>query len=216
MTDWQSLFTGNDLAEWEPNHDIPDHSWEVAGGIDLDPENPEQFSVTPGTGIMVNNGKTRNLLTKQLHRDCELQIEFAVPENSNSGVYLMGKYEIQVLDSWDEDELRFGTCGGIYARYVDEEVIGGTPPRVNASKPPGEWQSFSVRFRGPRFDDNGYKTENAVFERVEWNGQLIHEDVVVDGPTRAAIPGPEWPRGPLMLQGDHGPVAYRNIRLREL
>lgn len=216
MNDGEKLFDGETLSDWKPNDDVPDHDWEVARSVDIDSEDPERFEVAPGTGIFVNNGRTKNLLSEHLHRDCELHVEFNVPANSNSGVYLMGKYEIQVLDSWNEEELRFGTCGGIYARYVDGETVGGTPPRKNASRPPGEWQSYDIHFRAPRFDEDGYKIENAVFERVEWNGELIHEDVEVEGPTRASIPGPEWPRGPLMLQGDHGPVAYRNIRIREV
>lgn len=215
MDDWTDLLDGG-LSRWTPLGEGTDHDWKIAGGVDLDPDDPGAFEVTPGTGVLVNEGRTENLLTTALHRDCELHVEFTVPEGSNSGVYLMGKYEIQVLDSWGEEELRFGTCGGIYARYVDGETVGGTPPRTNASRQPGEWQQFDVVFRAPRFDDEGHRTENAVFERVEWNGELVHEDVAVEGPTRASMPGPEWPRGPLMLQGDHGPVAYRNVRIREV
>jgi hypothetical protein len=214
MTDWNELFDGKTLSGWRPDDDTPDHDWKVAGAVDLDPDDPERFEVNPGTGVLVNNGRTKNLLTEHLHRDGELHVEFTVPENS--GVYLMGKYEIQVLDSWGEDDLRYGTCGGIYARYVGGETVGGTPPRTNASRPLGEWQSYDVAFRAPRFDGEGDKTENAVFERVEWNGELVHEEVEVTGPTRASIPGPERPRGPLMLQGDHGPVAYRNLHVREV
>jgi hypothetical protein len=141
-------------------------------------------------------------------------VEFVVAQRSNSGVYLMGRYEVQVLDSWGVAELRYGTCGGIYARRVDGEDVDGAPPRLNASRPPGQWQSFDIVFRAPRFSESGAKTHDAVFVSVAWNGVLVHENVVVKGPTRAALPGPEGERGSLMLQGDHGPVAYRNLRIR--
>ena len=81
------------------------------------------------------------------------------------------------------------------------------------SRPPGEWQTYDVEFRAPRFDENGRKTANATFVSVVWNGELVHENVEVDGPTRASMLNDEAPEGPLMLQGDHGPVAYRNIRI---
>ena len=142
-----------------------------------------------------------------------MHIEFVVPEGSNSGVYFMGRYEIQILDSWGETELKYGTCGGVYARWINEQSVGGYPPRVNMSRPPGEWQSYDVEFRAPRFDENGRKTANAIFVSVVWNGELVHENAEVDGPTRASMLNDEAPKGPLMLQGDHGPVAYRNIRI---
>jgi hypothetical protein len=87
---------------------------------------------------------------------------------------------------------------------------------VNASLPPGQWQTFDVVFRAPRFDASGKKTRSARFVKVAHNGKLIHENVEVTGPTRAATYNDEKPTGPLMLQGDHGPVAYRNVRVRPL
>ena len=84
---------------------------------------------------------------------------------------------------------------------------------MNASKAPGQWQSFDVVFRAPRFDKNGEKIAKARFEKVMHNGMLIHADVELTGPTRASAWNDEKPAGPIMLQGDHGPVAYRNIRI---
>jgi hypothetical protein len=135
-------------------------------------------------------------------------------------VYFQGRYEIQVLDSWGVEKPEYGDCGGIYQRWREEPGIDdkdrgyeGRPPRLNASKKPGEWQSFDVTFRAPRFDENGTKVENAKFIRVAHNGAVIHENEELSGPTRAAMFRDEKPRGPLMLQGDHGPVAYRNLRI---
>ena len=92
--------------------------------------------------------------------------------------------------------------------------MGGSAPRVNASRAPGQWQSFHVWFRAPRFDPSGRKIENARFLRVLHNGVPVQENVEVEGPTRAAMDIPEAAENPLMLQGDHGPVAYRNLYIR--
>jgi hypothetical protein len=128
-------------------------------------------------------------------------------------VYFQGLYEIQVFDSYNKKEVEFSDCGGIYARYKDDKTYEGHPPRVNASKAPGEWQSYDAIFRAPRFNEKGEKIESARFIAVIHNGVLVHTDVELTGSTRASLDKPEAPKGPLMLQGDHGPVAYRNIRL---
>ena len=128
----------------------------------------------------------------------------------------MGQYEIQVLDSWGASEIKYNSCGGIYCRWINQQPVGGTAPTVNASRPPGEWQSFDVIFRGPQFDESGKKTGNATFEQVIWNDEIVHKNVQVEGVTRGAMMDAESGSGPLMLQGDHGPVAYRNIRMRSL
>lgn len=171
-----------------------------------------------GAGVLVNgpDGKTVNLYSEVEHADVELKLEFMVPPGSNSGVYFMGRYEIQILDSWGEENPEHSDCGGIYQRWKDDKGFEGIPPRVNASRPPGEWQSFHVVFRAPRFNEQGEKIENARFVKVVHNGQVIHENAQVTGPTRAAGFADEQPMGPLMIQGDHGPIALREIRLRHL
>lgn len=215
---WIQLFDGKSLTGWKGQSTDGRHNWMAAGEVPLKPGNPELFDIKQGEGLLVNGptGRTANLYTDYQHGDCELHIEFVVPQVSNSGVYFMGRYEIQVLDSWGATELRYGTCGGIYARWINEQSVGGCPPRINASRPPGEWQTYDVVFRAPRFDEEGNKTANATFVSVIWNGQLVHENVEADGPTRASMLADEASKGPLMLQGDHGPVAYRNIRILDL
>jgi hypothetical protein len=212
------LFNGKNLDSWLARGGNEKHEWRVVGAVALSPENPKIFVTEPGEGVFYNGptGRTADLYTAHQHGDCELHIEFVVPTDSNSGVYFMGRYEIQILDSWGETELKSGTCGGVYARWIDGKSVGGNPPRVNASKPPGEWQTYDVIFRAPRFDASENKISNAVFEKVIWNGQVVHENVEVDGYTRAAMLEDEAALGPLMLQGDHGPVAYRNVILRSL
>jgi len=195
-TDGILLFDGKSLTGWRGQSADGKHEWMVAGEVLLKSDNPKLFDIKPGEGLLVNGetGRTANLYTEYQHRDCQLHIEFAVPQGSNSGVYFMGRYEIQVLDSWGATELRYGTCGGVYARWINEQSVGGQPPRVNASKPPGEWQTFDIVFRAPKFGEKGEKTANATFVSVIWNGELVHENVEVEGPTRAAMLNDENPK----------------------
>jgi len=141
----------------------------------------------------------------------EAHIEFMISKGSNSGVYFQGRYEVQIYDSHGvaKDKYPGLECGGIYPRWIKNKNVEGHSPRVNVSKPPGEWQEFHVIFRAPRFKE-GRKTANAKFEKVWHNGQLIHENLELKGPTRAGISNNEKPTGPLLFQGDHGPIAYRN------
>ena len=210
-----TLFDGKSLAGWR----APTGNWMAAGGIKLDLANPKKFSITPGIGVLVNGiaGPTLNLVSQAEHGDVEAHIEFAVPKDSNSGVYFQGRYEIQVLDSWGVEKPNYSDCGGIYQRWKDDKGFEGHAPRANASKAPGEWQTFDVVFRAPRFDASGKKTENARFVKVTHNDRIIHENVELTGPTRAATyENDEKPTGPIMLQGDHGPVAYRNLQIKRV
>jgi hypothetical protein len=162
-------------------------------------------------------GRTVNIATDQKFGDIELYLEFMLPKGSNSGVYLHGLYEVQVFDSWGSTEpVTSSDCGGIYHRWISNRGIGGSAPSRNASRMPGQWQSFYIWFRAPRFEAGSKKSENAKFIRVVHNGLSIQNNVEVDGPTRAAMEIPEAATNPIMLQGDHGPVAYRNIYWRPL
>ena len=211
----QHLFNGKDLAGWHQ----PTGEWKAVKSVSLDAQNEKQFSVAPGTGVLLNHasGHTVNLISEAGHGDVEAHIEFVVPKGSNSGVYFQGRYEIQILDSWGVAKPKYGDCGGVYGSCSEPKPdFVGRPPNVNASKPPGEWQTFDVVFRAPRFDASGKKVENAKFVKVTHNGQVVHENVEVPRPTCAAHWLDEKPTGPLMLQGDHGPVAYRNLWIKKV
>lgn len=192
--------------------------WRVAKAVSLNPANPHLFAIEPGEGIFLNGpeGHEPNLKSVYEHGDCEAHIEFCVSSNSNSGVYFQGRYEIQILDSWGVEHPKYGDCGGIYQRWKNNQGYEGHAPRINASKRPGEWQTFDVIFRAPRFDANGKKIEKARFVKVVHNGKVIHENVEVTGPTRSPAFEIEKPAGPLVLQGDHGPVAFRNLWIKPL
>ena len=205
---------GDDLSAWRS----PTGQWQVVGEALMNPANEKMLSTRPGAGTIVNGptGRTSNLLSKAEFGDVWAHIEFMVSKDSNSGVYFMGRYEIQVFDSWQKKSEYAGIeCGGIYARWDNNrnKRFEGHSPRINASLRPGQWQTFDVIFRAPRFDAAGRKVANARFENVVHNGVVVHVDVEVTGPTRASTYNDEKPKGPLMLQGDHGPVAYRNIRI---
>lgn len=215
---WTPLLNNKDLSDWSFEH--PEKGiWKTSAGIYWDGQrSPQELIALPGPGSRIANGPTggnSNIYTKQKFGDVELYAEFLIPARSNSGVYLHGLYEVQVYDSYGVKQPTYVDCGAIYERWINEHGVGGWPPLVNASRPPGEWQSFHVWFKAPRFQGSK-KISNALFMRVLHNGTLVHKNTEVDGPTRSGLDIPEAVENPLMLQGDHGPVAYRNIYIRAL
>lgn len=205
-------FDGRTLNGWKFKNE-KESEWTVGRAI-MDEKDPKKLVVTPldppigGSAApeLVNNKSTKrgtDLYTEQKFGDCLIELEFMVSKGSNSGVYVMGEYEIQILDSYGRDKVGPGDLGGLY---------GAAPPRLNASKKPGEWQKFVIDFTAPKFED-GKKTANAKFNRITLNGEVIHENVEMKGVTPTGVTGKEAPTGPLMFQGDHGPVAFRNIRI---
>jgi len=218
---WQPLLNGTDLSGWRACDPGATHEWYTTRFVRYERIlGPTQLSGRAApSGVILNgpNGKTANLCTEQSFGNVELYLEFMLAKGSNSGVYLQGLYEMQIFDSWGStEEMSTSDAGAIYHQWIDNRGVGGSAPRVNAARRPGEWQTYQAWFRAPRFDASGRKTEAARFLRVLLNGQTVQNDVVVDGPTRASLTVPEGAEHPLMLQGDHGPVAFRNIHIRPL
>jgi hypothetical protein len=196
---------------------------------------PDKREVTvAGSGEIVVNGVEFDrsipyLFTKEEYGDVHIKLEFMLPKGSNSGVYVMGRYEIQLFDSHGRERVGAGDLGGLYSRH-DEALnrsFEGHRPQVNAAKPPGEWQTMEIFFRAPKFDAAGKKLTNASFDQVFVNGQLVQRNASTSGPTRSAPLTGDAATGPIAIQGDHGPVAIRNFvatplpcgdeaRLREL
>ena len=217
---WEPLLNGTDLSGWKACDATAKNEWYTARAVRYERYlGPTQLNGrrAPG-GTMVNgSGRTANLCTEKAFGDLELYLEFMLAKGSNSGVYLQGLYEVQIFDSWGAtDGLHTSDAGAIYHKWIDETGVGGSVPLVNAARRPGEWQSFQIWYRAPRFDAAGKKTGPARFQRVLFNGQLVQKDVDIDGPTRAHLAIPEAAQNPLMLQGDHGPVAFRNMYVRPL
>lgn len=200
----------------------PAKSWEVVGNVTADLNKANSFSTDKGTGILVNLPDNRNkgadLFTNTEYGDVDLELDYMMAKSSNSGIYLQGRYEIQLLDSWGIKNPKSGDNGGIYERWDEsrpegEKGYGGYAPRQNVSKAPGLWQHLKISFQAPRFNNNGLKIENAKILRLELNGVTLHEDVELLGPTRGSVANDESATGPLRFQGDHGPIAFRNIKV---
>jgi hypothetical protein len=193
-TDAVVLFDGKDLSGW------------VSAGSDK----PAGWKIEKG--YMEVNG-TGNIATKRSFKDFQLHLEFWLPKmadasgqgRANSGVYVQGLYEIQVLDSYGLG-VTSGDCGGIY---------GAAVPLVNACRPPDLWQTYDVVFHAPKFDAQGNKASSARLTLLH-NGVLIHDNVEIPAPTAASLGIDPKTAGPLMLQ-DHGsPVRYRSIWIRPI
>jgi len=198
-------FNGKDLSGWRTVR--PEGSRWVVGLAKLDPADPARLIVSEAgnePGEFINReAHGVDIYSERQFGDCTVSLEVMVPKGSNSGIYLMGNYEIQVLDSWGREKVGPGDLGGLY---------GAAAPKLNAAKAPGEWQQFVIDFQAPRFQD-GKKVANAIFKKVLLNGQLIHENVEMQGATGGNLGRGEQPQGPLMFQGNHGAVAFRNIRV---
>jgi hypothetical protein len=216
-TGWVDLIGDHELDAWRK----PTGAWFVAGDAHPDARDPKKLAGVPGRGVIVNGpGKTRNLYSRQEFGDLEAHLEFLIPRDSNSGVKIQGLYEVQICDSAASKKLTGSDCGGVYPRaellpryhHLDD----GFAPRVNAARPAGDWQTLDLVFQAPRFNAAGKKVANARFVKVVLNGKLVQDNVELQAPTGHAWRLPEVPRGPLMLQADHGPVAFRNIRVKSL
>jgi hypothetical protein len=192
------LFDGKDLSQWLGEDGQP-AKWKVADGY---------MEVLPHTGY---------IHTRQPFGDCQLHVEFREPvppvgegqERGNSGVFLMGLYEIQVLDSYQNKTYADGEASALYGQF---------PPQGNASRPPGQWQTYDVIFHAPHFDKDGKVLHPARVTALH-NGVLVQDNVELSGPTAHHERPPYKPtpdKLPLSLQ-DHGnPVRFRNIWIREL
>lgn len=167
-----TLFDGASLGGWRPQFLEADNGWEARDGL------------------LVNAKPGNNLITEQTFDDFELSLAFRYPEGSNSGIYLRGRYEVQVEDSHGE-KANSHRIGGVY---------GFLTPSLNAAKPHGEWQEMTIRLIGRQVT-------------IHLNGERIIDRQEIPGITGGALDSHEGEPGPLMLQGDHGPVEYRDIVL---
>ncbi|MFY0628402.1 MAG: DUF1080 domain-containing protein [Reichenbachiella sp.] len=210
--------TLTDLSDFAPTSE----NWIIGGGAYSDLNTKHHLESIDGSGVLLNlmtDENKKHIFSSFDHQDIDLEIDVMMPKGSNSGIYFQSRYEIQLLDSWGVQEPTFTDIGGIYQRWdntkpKDERGWGGVNPKINAAYAPGLWQNLKISFKSPEFDDNGIKTKNARFEYVKLNGHTIHENIEVEGPTRAAAFGDEVDKAPFMIQGDHGPVAFKNIKYK--
>ena len=190
------LFGGkeSDLAQWHNRKNGGPAKWIVENGE------------------LVVNG-TGDISTKQKFGDAQLHLEFAIPadtaadrKNGNSGIKLHERYEVQIINSYERPSRPETQCGAVYVQH---------PPFVNASRKPGEWQTYDIIFRAPRFDEIGNLVERGTLT-VLHNGVLIQDNATIYGPTNSDVPAKPLYKKPLFLQ-DHGsPVRFRNVWIRPL
>ncbi len=199
----------------------PGPTWRQASNVNADLTKSNVLTSAPGTGVLVNTPDKKNkgtdLISILQHGDADVELDFMMAKGSNSGVYLQGRYEVQLFDSWGKLQPSHSDVGGVYQRWDDGRPEGkkgyeGQAPRQNAGRAPGLWQHLKISFQAPKFS-GGVKTENARMLRVELNGVPVQEDVELTGTTRSSMASDEVALGPLLLQGDHGAVAFRNIRV---
>src|SRR5690606_19160084 len=208
----------NDLSSFKPTT----NNWQIVGNAVADRVKERTVTSSEGTGILLNTDSgdaTDHIFTAFEHGDIEIELDVMMPLKSNSGLYFQGRYEVQLLDSWGVKEPQYLDMGGVYQRRDDtrgkgKEGFEGQAPKTNVAKAPGLWQHFKIIFHAPKFDASGTKIKNATFEEIWLNGVLIHSNVEVTGPTEAAAFEDEKPLGALMIQGDHGPVAIKNIQYK--
>lgn len=207
-------FIGKDLSGWKYKN-AKASLWKIVGDVKMSEKNNKELDASgdPGaTPVLVNDLKVgqhgSDAYTEKQFGDCEVHVELMVPKGSNSGVYLMGRYEVQVFDSFGKKKPETVDLGSIYATHAPD-------PENYEPKAPGEWQSLDIVFQAPRFDADGKKTADAKFISVKLNGKQIQKDIDTPKPTGSELSSKEVPMGPLMLQGDHGPVAFRNLRIKE-
>src|SRR5882724_5338481 len=189
------LFNGTDVSEWRNQKGEP-ALWKVEKG-----------------DLVESKG---DIFTKKEFGDIQLHVEFQCPtpkgnsqERGNSGVFLMGKYEVQVLDSYQNPTYADGTLGALYGQH---------PPLANVARPPGEWQVYDIVFHPPHFDENGTLKSTAI-ATVFLNGVLIQDHQSYDGPTGWKILGhysPQPATGPISLQDHNNVTHFRNIWVRPL
>lgn len=214
----QTTLPLTDMSAFKP----ASKTWRLAGDVQADLNTANALKPAAGTGVLLNlptdKEHGQDLYTNMMHGDADVELEYMMAKGSNSGLYLQGRYEVQLLDSWGVRNPKAGDNGGIYERWDDSKPEGqkgyeGHAPRQNVSKAPGLWQKLKISFQAPRFDASGKKTENARILSVSLNGVTIHENVELSGPTRGAMEANEVTSGPLRIQGDHGAVAFRNIKV---
>jgi hypothetical protein len=236
---WKPLFNGRDLSGWTFRNPGAKKVWVVCDDVRLDDKNPARLVAIGGGGtdravlLCGDDGRGSDIMTAESFNDYQLHIEFTVPKGSNSGVYNRGLFELQVFDSYGKPKLGFHDCGALYERAY---------PRENRSKPPGEWQTYDITMKGKKltllwngtkvFDDYDVRygeTDREAFARLNQENAGKPDDLHVklreengryvgyfgEGGTRASLDGPDRP-GPILLQGDHGPVAYRRVFIRPI
>ena len=203
--------------EWEETFKTH-KGWTTSTGVDADGKNIKtQNTGKPSFFTNATSPKKAGYLqTIKKFGDCTVEAEFLIPQDSNSGIYLMGRYEIQILDSHGKETLGYGDMGGLYRRWDNNrnpKGFNGIPPLINAANPAGEWQKMIIKVRAPRLAKDSKILEYPRFISVHLNDQLVQKNIIVKGPTRSAQRAGWASKDYIFIQGDHGPIAFRKFKI---
>lgn len=207
---WLRLTWGDALDGWHSD------GWELCN-VMVDPKDESALLSSTGNVAIANTappeGPTAsNYISKSTFGSCRLLTSFMLPEDGDSGVLLMGRYEVQLIDSVEAKAKDAYTCGGI----TPGPNWPGNAPTQDLFKRPGTWHELKVDFKAPSFDQNGRKVANARFVKVWIDGTLVQEDVELLEPSTTAIGRDEIPLGPVVLQGDRSPVAFGSVSVKPM
>lgn len=189
----------------------PGKSWTIVGDVNGYINVANTLSAVNGEGVLLNlptkKVKGTDLYTLLEYGDVDVEMKFLMSKNGNSGIYLQGRYEVQLEDSWNLSNSTSASNGGIYNLKA---------PRINASKAPGLWQDLKISFQAPRFNSSGEKIQNARILKVLLNGVLVQENVELFNPTPGAVSNQEVAKAALRIQGDHGAIAFKDLVISEV
>ena len=204
-------FNGKDLTGWKLRGDPKKSEWQIGHAV-ISELNPSELIMVPdgkGPTQMVDLKRSMDIYTEEKFGDCLIEVELMIPKGSNSGIYVMGEYEVQVLDSYGNKTYFDGQCASLYKQ---------SPPMANVCKKPSEWQTYDIVFETPRFGDDGKLTKPGIVTVIH-NGVVVQNHFELQGGTYYDRPA-SYERHPLKqpirLQNHGNPVKYRNIWLREL
>jgi hypothetical protein len=214
LTFSQKTIPLTDMSFWQT---MTGKNWSTVNDVNMSVERLNTISTTVGTGILINQPDAQNqanLVSQTEYGDVDVSFDFMMSKNAKSCFYLMGRYGVQLLDSWGVKSPKYSDCGGInYGTHLDNGgnklVFEGHAPRINACLAPGLWQHIDISFQAPRFDAAGKKNANAKILKLVMNGVVLHENLEF---TRATIGLDDEPqKGAFMIQGFGGAVAFKNM-----
>ncbi|QNN22414.1 DUF1080 domain-containing protein [Planctomycetales bacterium ZRK34] len=202
-------FNGKDLEGWTLSGYVKRSHWQV-GTAKVDPSDPKKLIVEPGGSDLVSAGIVgANIHTDQKFGDARIELDVMIPAESNSGVFVMGEYEVQILD---DPKANVDSPSDMDSGAI----VTVSPPKKLIKLEPGQWHHYVIEYQAPRFDPTGAKMLDAQIRKVVINDQVVQAEVNVPNVTASNLTGEEHTEGPLMLQGAEGPVAFRNISITPL
>lgn len=197
----------------------PSKNWILVSDLSID-LHKSTLKLVNGKGVLVNQpvkGSTNLVSKTHIEGDSEISFEFMTSKQSQSAIYIYGRYKILLTDSWSNPRVSQNDLGALEVNPIDNSTFNSIPPYSKVEKAPGLWQHMRIKFRTPEFDNSGIKTKNARYEEVYLNGVLVHQDIAVTAPSNGSLFDDESKSGPLVFMADEDhAIAFRNINYRSL